>query len=182
MILDENPNFSQKFVKNLHIQNFNKKKKKIKVQFFFFLILLDLFYDCANFQVNRSISCRDLRVKASKRDASWDLSMGLKIIRNHVLCTQKGLKYGLKKKCQGLNSDFCLKTGIPDRNTLNVYKPSRNHRSSTSQALQIPQIKHSWGERAFSHVGPKIWNSLPMSLRNASSLNEFKSNLKSYLF
>ena len=23
MILDENPNFSQKFVKNLHIQNFN---------------------------------------------------------------------------------------------------------------------------------------------------------------
>ena len=52
------------------------------------------------------------------------------------------------------------------QNTLNVYKPSRNIRSSTSQALQIPQIKHSWGnECAFSHVGPKIWNSLPMSLR-----------------
>ena len=62
------------------------------------------------------------------------------------------------------------------QNTINVYNPSRNIRSSTSQALQIPQIKHSWGERAFSHVGPKIWNSLPMSLRNASSLNEFKSN------
>ena len=25
MILDENPNFPPKFVKNLHIQNFNKK-------------------------------------------------------------------------------------------------------------------------------------------------------------
>ena len=35
MILDENPNFPPKFVKNLHIQNFNKKKKKMKVQFFF---------------------------------------------------------------------------------------------------------------------------------------------------
>ena len=68
------------------------------------------------------------------------------------------------------------------QNTLNVYKPSHNLCSSTSQALQIPRIKHSMGERAFSHVGPKIWNSLPMSLRNASSLNEFKSNLKSYLF
>ena len=33
MILDENPNFPPKFVKNLHIQNFNKKIK-IKVQFF----------------------------------------------------------------------------------------------------------------------------------------------------
>ena len=28
MILDENPNFPPKFVKNLHIQNFNKKKIK----------------------------------------------------------------------------------------------------------------------------------------------------------
>ena len=64
MILDENPNFPPKFVKNLHIQHLNKKKKKIKVQilyFFYIFILLDLFYDCANFQVNRSISCRDLR-------------------------------------------------------------------------------------------------------------------------
>ena len=36
MILDENPNFPPKFVKNLHIQNFNKKKKKKKVQMFFY--------------------------------------------------------------------------------------------------------------------------------------------------
>ena len=28
MILDENPNFPPKFVKNLHIQNFNYYKKK----------------------------------------------------------------------------------------------------------------------------------------------------------
>ena len=28
MILDENPNFPQKFVKNLHIQKKKKKKKK----------------------------------------------------------------------------------------------------------------------------------------------------------
>lgn len=39
-------------------------KKKNNIQFFFFLhilILLDLFYVCANFQVDRSIRCRDLR-------------------------------------------------------------------------------------------------------------------------
>ena len=33
MSLDENPNFPPKFVKNLHIQNCNKKKK-IEVHFF----------------------------------------------------------------------------------------------------------------------------------------------------
>ena len=37
MILDENPNFPPKFVKNLHIQILIKKIKKIKVQIFFFL-------------------------------------------------------------------------------------------------------------------------------------------------
>ena len=31
----------------------------LKVFSLFFYILLDLFYDCANFRVNRSISCRD---------------------------------------------------------------------------------------------------------------------------
>ena len=65
--------------------------------------------------------------------------------------------------------------------TLNVYKLSRNLCSSTSQALQLPQVRHTWGEHAFSHVGPKLWNSLPMSLRH-TSLKEFKSNLKTYLF
>ena len=36
MILDENPNFPPKFVKNLHIQNFHKKKKNKGPIFFFF--------------------------------------------------------------------------------------------------------------------------------------------------
>ena len=63
MILDENPNFPPKFVKNVHIFKMliNKKNKNKGPKCFIFLILLDLFYDCANFQVKRSISCWDLR-------------------------------------------------------------------------------------------------------------------------
>ena len=37
MILDENPNFPPKFVKNLHIQILINYIKKIKVQMFLFL-------------------------------------------------------------------------------------------------------------------------------------------------
>ena len=36
MILDENPNFPSKFVKNLHIKILINKKKKKKVQIFLF--------------------------------------------------------------------------------------------------------------------------------------------------
>ena len=39
LILDENPNFPPKFIKNLHIQK-KKKKKKIKVQIFLFIYFL----------------------------------------------------------------------------------------------------------------------------------------------
>ena len=59
MILDENPNCPPKFVKNCIFKFLLIIKKKKKVQFFlffFFYILLDLFYDCANFWVNRSIT------------------------------------------------------------------------------------------------------------------------------
>ncbi|XP_076847106.1 uncharacterized protein LOC143492613 isoform X4 [Brachyhypopomus gauderio] len=39
-----------------------------------------------------------------------------------------------------------------------------------------------FGERAFSVVGPKLWNSLPISLRSCTSLKTFKSELKTLLF
>ena len=37
-------------------------------------------------------------------------------------------------------------------------------------------------EAAFSHSGPKVWNSLPYELRCLTELNEFKSGLKTYFF
>jgi len=39
----------------------------------------------------------------------------------------------------------------------------------------------SRGDCAFAVVGPRLWNSLPVSLRSLSSLYEFKLKLKLYL-
>ena len=48
--------------------------------------------------------------------------------------------------------------------------------------LQVPRSNlKSYGDRRFSIAGPKLWNSLPASLRNADSLNSFKKHLKAYL-
>ena len=38
------------------------------------------------------------------------------------------------------------------------------------------------GARSFSAAAPKLWNGLPMELRQATSLDSFKSRLKTYLF
>ena len=38
------------------------------------------------------------------------------------------------------------------------------------------------GARSFSAAAPKLWNELPLELRQATSLDSFKSQLKTYLF
>ena len=40
----------------------------------------------------------------------------------------------------------------------------------------------SYGNRAFSSVAPTLWNTLPIAIRTASSLNTFKLHLKPICF
>ena len=54
----------------------------------------------------------------------------------------------------------------------------RSLRSSNKSLLVVPRTKSSLGDRAFSVVAPKLWNSLPTDLRQAASLHHFKSGLK----
>jgi len=66
---------------------------------------------------------------------------------------------------------------------LSPYNPSRSLRSQSSGLLVVPRIaKSSKGGRAFSHLAPKLWNSLPDNVRGSDSLTQFKSRLKTHLF
>ena len=62
------------------------------------------------------------------------------------------------------------------------YNPPRELRSKSSNLLCVPKCRVKYGERAFSHAGPSLWNTLPSSIRNASSLAIFKKKLKTHLF
>ena len=78
----------------------------------------------------------------------------------------------------------CLRGTAPQYNIslLHYYTPTRSLRSSNLGLLQIPNSKKLWGERAFAYAGPSLWNSLPQGLRDLTSSDSFKSNLKTYLF
>ena len=66
---------------------------------------------------------------------------------------------------------------------ITIYKPSRLLRSSNSLLLKNPSYNlKTYGGRSFSYAAPELWNSLPLSLRSCPSINEFKSQLKTYLF
>ena len=47
--------------------------------------------------------------------------------------------------------------------------------------LKETRARNSYGERAFSHVGPKLWNLLPNEISGEIDQVEFKKKLKSFL-
>jgi hypothetical protein len=77
-----------------------------------------------------------------------------------------------------------LYSGQPSylRSLLTIRDSQYSTRSSSSLTLQIPYARTSLGKRAFSVAGPRLWNSLPASVRSADSLLTFRSRLKTYLF
>ena len=65
---------------------------------------------------------------------------------------------------------------------IQTYSPGRTLRSANKSLLYTTKFKRSsYGGRAFSHAAPKLWNSLPLEFRQASSLSIFKKRLKTNL-
>lgn len=66
---------------------------------------------------------------------------------------------------------------------LHPYIPSRSLRSADQLLLTVPRTRLKLrGERAFAVAAPKLWNALPLHIRQVSSLFHFKSLLKTHLF
>lgn len=61
----------------------------------------------------------------------------------------------------------------------NMVRLSQSDRLKT---LEVGKFRSSFGERAFSVCGPKLWNSLPTNLRMKKEIDNFKSELKTFLF
>ena len=66
---------------------------------------------------------------------------------------------------------------------INTYTPGRPLRSQDAGLLTVTNYnKVTVGGRAFTHRAPHLWNALPQAVRDADSLDIFKSKLKTYLF
>ena len=65
---------------------------------------------------------------------------------------------------------------------LTWYEPSRALRSSSAMQLVEPRTKSKFGDRAFCNSAPRLWNTLPLTLRCADTTSSFKTGLKTYLF
>ena len=66
---------------------------------------------------------------------------------------------------------------------LSLYTPTRPLRSENKNLLRVPRcLLEGFGRRCFAYAAPSLWNPLPTPVKRASSIDTFKSSLKSYLF
>jgi hypothetical protein len=63
------------------------------------------------------------------------------------------------------------------------YQPTRSLRSDNQELLVEPRTKLvTYGDRAFSAAAPRLWNNLPLHIKQSSSVECFKRQLKTFLF
>ncbi len=67
-------------------------------------------------------------------------------------------------------------------NLLTFQNTGRHLRSTDQQLLHQPRTKTAFGARAFSSAAPKIWNELPLELRNSTTIDSFRRGLKTHYF
>ena len=79
------------------------------------------------------------------------------------------------KSINGLASDY-MRSLFTDRGSISNY----SLRDSGSK-LAIPKPRTNFLKNSFSYRGAVLWNSLPVGLRQADSLNSFKKGCCSYL-
>ena len=114
-------------------------------------------------------------MKKSFRDSATPCLMSL-----HWLPVKFRIKYKI-----AVLAYKCLNNLAPSylSSLVELYSPIRTLRSSNSVLLKhkVGKFK-TLGDRSFSVSAPIIWNELPLALRQSSSLELFKRNLKTYLF
>ena len=55
-------------------------------------------------------------------------------------------------------------------------------KSNRTKKLETFQCNGKYGDKSFSIAAPKLWNALPMDIRNEEDTNAFKKRLKTFLF
>ena len=79
------------------------------------------------------------------------------------------------KTLHGMTPDY-LRSRFVYRDDVSAYRL----RNTEKKKLVLPQPRTDYLKKSFSYSGAQLWNNLPIDLRQASSLADFKSKLSRY--
>ena len=109
------------------------------------------------------------RITPALTELHW-LPMKARIIYKICLLTYKALKFGEPKYLNEYLVPFGLETSVVVRHA------NDRHR------LFEPRTVRSSGERSFQYSTPRLYNKLPVVIKDSENINQFKKTLKTYLF
>ena len=114
-------------------------------------------------------------LKADFRTPSVDMfrDLGWQSIENRVKYNKAVLTY---KALHDQTPEYVSKLLKPVSQTHGL-----NLRSSENGDLHMPLARTALYSGAFSCSAPKLWNSLPQSVKNCDTLNSFKKSLKTVI-
>ena len=98
----------------------------------------------------------------------------------HWLPVQTRIKYKIAVLCFK-----CVHGYAPSYlvDLVGMYVPTCSLRSGNKALLSVPcKPSRKDGHRTFVQCAPVVWNALPLSIREASSISQFKTLLKTHLF
>ena len=102
------------------------------------------------------------------------------VLKNlHWLPIQNRIKF---KYCTIIFKTLFNNEPVYLRNLLNYTPSKRTLRSSNNQLLNVPFCKTVMASRAFCVAAPKVWNEIPLHIRNSPTLLIFKEKLKTHFF
>ena len=114
-------------------------------------------------------------IKLAPRDASiTDILIELHWLPIKERCEYKVMTI-VYKALHGQSPDYIA-------SLIEQYTPSRLLRSSDKCLLIEDRYKLSFGKRAFSVAAPRLYNSLPVHIKDAKTVEHFKTKLKTLLF
>ena len=87
-----------------------------------------------------------------------------------ILLTYKALKYNEPKYLRKMLSRYDPDTNLTTRLADEIDR------------LHEPRTSTNYGERAFNYCAPRLFNKLPMEIRNSPNMVQFKKKLKTFLF
>ena len=76
----------------------------------------------------------------------------------------------------------CLSSQAPSYLTRLFSSTTQHHNthSSSTRQLNLPPVKSSFGQRAFSFAGPSLWRSLPPAIRKAQDYRHFSEQCRHF--
>ncbi len=137
----------------------------------------DVVYSNANktclvkLQQVQNIACRII-LKAGPRDHIREMHQELKL---DMLEDRR--KYHLLAECHK-NVHSNKHTPLRRFFKLNVSNPKRRTRCVCKYDVQVPRVKTTLGQKAFSYIEPVTWNKLKADLKEIVKLDKFKLELK----